>query len=155
MSELDRLREIHALIAAKISVSESGCWEWTANRNQGGYGVAWLNGRHEKAHRAVYTLLRSGIAPGMQLDHLCRNRGCVNPGHLDPVSARENTRRSPIAPGAINGAKTHCKRGHEFTPENTYKNGPSGRQCRTCAIRSATLGQIRRRAERKQGLSVA
>jgi hypothetical protein len=70
----------------------------------------------------------------LHLDHLCRVRHCVNPEHLEPVTPGENTRRSPIHISVIRAARTHCKQGHEFTPENTYRHGPGlrWRSCRAC-----------------------
>ncbi len=102
------------------------CWLWTA-RTTRGYGMFWDGERQVYAHRFSYEMAQGTIPPGAHLDHLCRVPRCVNPAHLEPVSVRENVARSPIH----NGAKTHCKWGHEFTAENTYVwNG--GRICRTC-----------------------
>lgn len=112
---------------AKVKKQE-GCWEWCGSRNQQGYG----NFRAQKAHRVAYELLVGPIPQGMILDHLCRNHGCVNPMHLEPVSNRENVLRG-VGPTALSARKTHCVNGHEFTDENTYrrKDAP-GRKCRIC-----------------------
>ena len=75
--------------------------------------------------------MRGPIPEGLTLDHLCRVRACVNPAHLEPVTLRENTLRSPSAPTAINARKTECLRGHAFTPENTWVHR-SRRCCREC-----------------------
>jgi hypothetical protein len=86
-----------------------------------------------KAHRVTYALVKGPIPAGLQLDHLCRNTSCVNPNHLEAVTTRENTMRS-TGLSALNAKKTHCLRGHEFTPENTYvKRGDGARVCRQCA----------------------
>ncbi|MGO3650436.1 HNH endonuclease signature motif containing protein [Agrococcus casei] len=82
------------------------------------------------AHRFAYADSRGAIPEGLEIDHLCRNRSCVNPKHLEAVSKRENLARGYAVP-AINARKTHCKRGHEFTAENTYRWG-SSRICRAC-----------------------
>lgn len=110
-----------------------GCWEWTGSKRVN-YGRFCVNGKEMVAHRFFYEKIAGKVPEGMQLDHLCRNRICVNPMHLEVVSARENTLRS-TAVTAINASKTHCKKGHEFTPENTYivtGYAHPRRQCREC-----------------------
>lgn len=114
-----------------LTDKDSGdCWLWTGRLNWAGYASFWFDGRTVKAHRWSYQHHVGPIPDGMQLDHLCRVRHCVNPEHLEPVTNRENSLRG-IGPTAINAAKTHCKRGHEFTPENTYRDA-KGRMCRAC-----------------------
>lgn len=118
--------------------ADGDCWVWTAARYHDGYGQF----DRFRAHRWAYERLVGPIPDGLQLDHLCRNRACVNPDHLEPVTNDENMARSPIH----NRAKTHCKRGHAFTPENTYllpRDG--GRKCRACARTSDRQSRQRRR----------
>ena len=115
------------LLAKAIINPETGCWEWTANRSQDGYGRIKVSGRKVKAHRVSYELTYGPIPEGLQIDHLCRVRCCINPAHLEAVTSRENMRR-----GRGKSLKTHCIRGHEYTPENTYINPKGHRHCRTC-----------------------
>jgi hypothetical protein len=109
-----------------------GCWEWTGTKFPHGYGKLTLAKRSLYPHRVSYEIHKGRIPKGLHIDHLCRNRGCCNPEHLEAVTCRENIMRSPIAAAAINARKTHCDSGHEFTAENTghYRGG---RYCRTCA----------------------
>ena len=100
----------------------SGCWTWTGLTQPNGYGVFYVAKRPLRAHRVSYELHVGPIPPGLQIDHLCRVRNCVNPDHLEPVTARENSRRA---------MRTRCVNGHEFTAENTYMHAGK-RHCRTC-----------------------
>ena len=114
----------------KILVAD-GCWEWDGSRNAGGYGQLSVDGRNRMAHRVVYELLVGPIPDGMQIDHLCKTRQCVNPGHMEVVTCRENLMRGDTIQ-AENAGKTHCRHGHEFTPENTYAQRGHNRACRIC-----------------------
>lgn len=118
------------------------CWEWTASLGSHGYGQFYVDGPvMRRPHRVAYEATIGPVPDGTELDHLCRNRACVNPSHLEPVSHRENTLRGITLP-AINAQKTHCIRGHEFSPDNLI--GSSYRRCRQCH----RDGKRRRRAER-------
>lgn len=125
-------------IVAKIERSiefdtNGGCWLWRAGGSNGGYGRLSVGDHDITAHRAAYECWVGRLPADKQIDHLCRVRMCVNPAHLEPVSARENVLRG-VAPSAQNSRKTHCLRGHEFTPENTYHELRSNyRHCRECA----------------------
>ena len=113
------------ILATKVDYLENGCWEFTGYTKRG-YGYIMHDGKNYLAHRFSY-LATHGAIPKLTLDHTCNNRACINPDHLEPTTLLENQKRSPNS----NVSKTHCKRGHEFTPENTVKV-PGGRGCRTC-----------------------
>jgi len=114
---------------------ENGCWIWTAGTDNNGYGLLFVLGHEVKAHRFAYELLKELIPKEMVLDHLCRNRLCINPDHLEPVTLKENILRG-VSPSAENAKKTHCIHGHEFTKENTgfyyRKDGRVYRRCKAC-----------------------
>lgn len=131
------------------------CWEWQGTVSQGGYGRCWVplsvaQQSSMAVHRLVYEFLVGHIPDGLQLDHLCRNRVCCNPDHLEPVTPRENVMRS-YAPTRFFAEQTHCSRGHEYTPENTYyrPNKPRFRYCRACMRRFRREKNARRKAERQ------
>lgn len=106
------------------------CWEWTAYRHPEGYGRFKVGALCVQAHRWAYEHLIGPIEGEMELDHLCRNRGCVNPDHLEPVSTQENIRRGRL--WAIHGAKTHCPAGHPYSGDNLYVKPSGQRVCRAC-----------------------
>lgn len=106
------------------------CWFWTGAINGHGYGHIKIDGRMLGAHRVSYELAGRSIPEGLTLDHLCRVRHCVNPAHLEPVTRGVNSLRG-VGPLAQKARQTHCLRGHEFTPENTYV-WKTGRICRAC-----------------------
>lgn len=111
------------------------CWVWTAAINNCGYGAFSYNKDMKgiPAHRASYMLFVGEIPKGKQVDHLCMNRKCVNPEHLELVSSQENTLRSPNTRASKNSKKTHCDNGHKFTKSNTYLyKADNSRNCRTC-----------------------
>lgn len=112
----------------KVEKTET-CWLWTASRDTCGYGHFRLHGKLRSSHRLSFEALVGPIPGGLNLDHLCRVRHCVNPQHLELVTHRENCRRGDI--GVHNRNKTHCPQGHEYSYENTYFYR-GWRACKTC-----------------------
>lgn len=133
----------------KLAAGESGCWEWVASAYPAGYGSFWLRGKLRRAHRVAYSHWVGPIPDGYTIDHLCRNRLCVNPKHLEPVTNRENILRG-IGPTANNARKTHCAHGHPFAGSNLVVSGDGQeRRCRECVrLDSAKRRAICRRLDR-------
>lgn len=110
------------------------CIVWVGHRDRGGYGRFQMGDFCDLAHRFSYRAWNGPIPSGMEIDHLCRNRWCVNPEHLEAVTGTVNIMRG-VGVTAQNAKKTHCKHGHEFTAKNTYVytiGGHVSRYCRAC-----------------------
>lgn len=129
----------------------NGCWVWQGVKSRG-YGIISCGAHSQKfAHRFVFELLVGKVPEGTELDHLCRNRACIRPDHLEPVPHEVNVQRGEA--GIANSSKTHCKHGHEFTAANTYHPAgqPNRRACVACQRRANRESMRRRRAaERKE-----
>lgn len=110
----------------------AGCWNWTGALKENGYGAFAGYNRNGYAHRFSYTHFRGPIPEGLTIDHLCRNRSCVNPDHLEAVSLRTNSLRGN-SPSAQCARKTECPRGHPYDKTNTYYR-KGRRQCRICRM---------------------
>lgn len=104
------------------------CWVWVACTDTKGYGQFRLDGKMRNAHRVAYEMEVGPIPAGMQLDHICRNRSCVRPDHLEPVTPGENIRRGLSA----NARKTCCPAGHLYAGENLRVESNGSRACRMC-----------------------
>lgn len=123
---------------AKVEEDDRGCWVWQAAVKGHGYGSFHLNGALRSAHRLVWENLVGPIPDGLTIDHLCRNKLCVNPAHLEPVTAAENLRRRYRE-------QTHCLRGHLLAGANLSIKTNGTRRCKAC---HNARNRARRLAER-------
>lgn len=122
----------------------NNCWEWQAYRSADGYGIfQWHRTKAEKAHRTAWILTHGAIPEGLVVDHLCRNRGCVNPRHMELVTSVENTKRG-------REVTTECPHGHEYTPDNVLYTSQGYRYCRTCKNE-----RVRRKYHEAKALALA
>lgn len=144
-------------IVAKIVVDDaSGCWLWAAALDDQGYGRVSWEGRNRKAYRIVWLLLREAIGEGLELDHVCKVRRCVNPDHLEPVTHAENVGRGELGETLRSkyAAPRNCPQGHALEGDNlivaSTKAGHPNRKCRTC--RDAAVARFK---ERKAALARA
>jgi hypothetical protein len=127
-------RDAKARFWRKVSPAPAdACWIWHGAINSQGYGNVGRFSRTYLTHRVAYELTHGPVPEGLDLDHTCRNRACVNPAHLEPVTFLANMRRRYAK--KPDERETHCLQGHELTPENTSWIQSSGqRRCRTCAL---------------------
>jgi len=136
----------------QTNISTDDCWHFAGHHDKLGYGIIYGENNQYPAYRVMYEYMVGRIPDGLEIDHLCESPPCINPAHLEPVTHRENTLR-------YYRRRTHCKNGHEYTPDNTVftyypckitTNNPKGeaRRCRTCislsrAKRAALLNSLR------------
>lgn len=148
------LRVIRRFMAKLLIDPSTGCWNWRGHvRRRDGYSRFSFLGKSAAAYRVAYFLFRSDIPEFCDLDHLCRNRQCVNPWHLEAVDHATNIQRSPLA-GLHMRLKTHCANGHEFNKETTKISSMGYRFCAICVRessrrRAATPEALRKKRERR------
>lgn len=132
-TERGRFASIEERFLSHVNRGLGSCWLWTGSRSSDGYGSFRVGASMVGAHRWAYEAWESAIPPGLQLDHLCRVRHCVNPAHLEPVTQQENCRRGivPLVAGRVNRAKERCPNGHVYDETNTYW-WRGWRRCRAC-----------------------
>jgi hypothetical protein len=144
---------IHSRQAASSPIGyivTNGCWEWVGALRGGGYGHWNRNPTGEgQAHRAVYVMTHGPIPKGMTLDHLCRNRICVNPDHLEIVTHRENILRSNGL-AAKNLSKTECPLGHPYSGDNLVICRNGRRRCRICRVAETAKRKAARHTARRE-----
>lgn len=145
----------------KTITTDSDCIEWTGGLNGVGYGQFYYGKDDDRAtgkgyaHRWSYEHFVGPIPEGLHVDHLCRNRACVNPDHLEPVTLRENLLRG-VGASAKHAKKTHCPAGHPYTGDNLYVHPTKRmRYCRTCGRKRSQEQRDRLKAERKEHGSLA
>lgn len=126
-------------ILNRITPSTSGCWLWTGTINHAGYGHVWWYGRTRRVHRLVWSLLIGDPTPGLEFNHKCGVKSCVNPAHLEECTSLYNTNQKP----GVN--KSHCLRGHAMSADNTrtqIRGGHIHRSCKTCARERKALLRV-------------
>lgn len=134
----------HANINGPVHpILKTPCWIWLTGKSKG-YGRMKVAGEMKGAHVVVYEMTRGPVPAGLYLDHLCRNRCCVNPDHLEPVTNAENVLRGE-GPTAVNKRKTACKKGHPLDKANTYIRPDGNRTCKKCNLRSVAAYKNRKR----------
>ena len=126
----------------------SGCWLWTGATFPNGYGTLKYHKKPWLAHRFFYTALRGPIPDGWVIDHLCRNRSCVNPDHMQIVTQWENNARG-AGISAMNLRKTHCSKGHPLSGSNLYRY-KKRRSCRRCRNSASIISRRNRNLKEKQ-----
>lgn len=125
---------------------DNGCWTWLGRKNDGGYGRVRKNRTQYFAHRVAYTISHGPITDGLVIDHLCRNRGCVNPAHLEMVTQQVNVIRGAIT---VRTSVDECVEGHAITGDNVMVERRGRVRCREC-YRNYMREYMRKRARAKK-----
>jgi len=125
------------------------CWVGPWKPKKTGYVKVSLQGKMRSLHILIYEHIVGKVPQGLELDHLCRNRSCPNPAHLEPVTRRENILRG-FSPAVTNRFKTHCPYGHPYSGENLYIGKRGDRECRECKRtldrKRVRRGRVKRRS---------
>ena len=140
--ELERFENLY------LPEPNTGCWLWLGytSKTSNGYGRFYWRRKQVRAHRFAYLAFIGEISPGLVVDHVCRNRICVNPDHLRLVTPRQNTLENSQSPAYFEAARTSCNQGHPFSAENTYVRRRDGsRECRTCRKQQRRVFYIKER----------
>lgn len=144
----DAFGEVLRRIAERTTVTDAGCWECSYSKDTSGYAqISFLSGM-ELVHRLTFTAAHGYVPARLQIDHLCRNRSCCNPAHLEAVTSRENGLRGDTIQ-ARNAAATHCPHGHQYGPDNAFPSDlrrGKQRRCRTCHLQKTAERKRRQRS---------
>lgn len=164
LARLDGTTGISRHLLSRVAAGQNACLIWTGNVDADGYGRANPKGKSGFAHRMSFIEFVGPIPKDMQIDHVCHStdtacaggsvcihRRCINPAHLEAVTARENSLRANNSFVSINARKTHCNSGHEFTPQNTYVRTNGSRRCVTCQLEWSRRSEAKRGARLRAG----
>jgi hypothetical protein len=122
--------KIELRLLKSADTSRDDCWRWTGKVSRDGYGRMSVAGRYRIVHRLAHDVWIGPIPEGLEVDHLCQVKLCINPAHLEAVTHRENMHRQPRIGALL--AQTECVHGHDYTAENTMRDTRGNRRCRTC-----------------------
>ena len=154
LAEADRAKVEERAWKKIETIPECGCWMWVGATKKKGYGSFAVGGVSFGAHQVIYALYKGLVPKGLQLDHLCRVRSCVNPDHLEPVTSLENRLRGESLVFKASRS-SYCKNGHIYNAKNTryvsLPDGYTGRACRVCDKEAARA----RRRNKKRAFALA